>query len=237
MSESEWITISDFTSACPSACTSVRTSLFHFLPISAIVSQNVTNESCLTCVKRKKYVVWVTLGEAKLRILKLTLVFHHLPRLGPKQLCALAHLRCTYKVVLPSKYNSDFEVGEDVLDIATSSSKLLCCKKWKILNIFPDLPWLLIGCQTTMPSPCSGFEINVFIIIIIKKSYKIFFEYVHWSTKIYWILTESLRNSTTVTSLPNTALRRSKQLFTAHQTWLWGSSMNDFICSNGRNSS
>ena len=33
--------------------------------------------------------------EAKLRILKLASVFHHLPSFGPKQLCALAHLGCT----------------------------------------------------------------------------------------------------------------------------------------------
>ena len=37
-------------------------------------------------------------GEAKLHILKLTSVFHHLPRVGPKQLCDLAHLGCTHKV-------------------------------------------------------------------------------------------------------------------------------------------
>ena len=34
-------------------------------------------------------------GEAKLCILELTLVFYHLPSVGPKQLCALAHLGCT----------------------------------------------------------------------------------------------------------------------------------------------
>ena len=33
--------------------------------------------------------------EAKQRILKLASVFHHLPSVGPKQLCALAHLGCT----------------------------------------------------------------------------------------------------------------------------------------------
>ena len=31
-------------------------------------------------------------GKAELRILGLTLVFHHLPSVRPKQLCALAHL-------------------------------------------------------------------------------------------------------------------------------------------------
>ena len=34
-------------------------------------------------------------GEAKLRILELTSVFDHVPSVGPKQLCALAHLGCT----------------------------------------------------------------------------------------------------------------------------------------------
>ena len=36
-------------------------------------------------------------GEAKLRILELSSVFHHLPSAGPKQLCALAHLGCIRK--------------------------------------------------------------------------------------------------------------------------------------------
>ena len=31
------------------------------LPIPAVVSQNVTNKSCLVCVKSKKYASWVTL--------------------------------------------------------------------------------------------------------------------------------------------------------------------------------
>ena len=37
-------------------------------------------------------------GEAEVRILKFKTTlseFHHLPRVGPKQLCALAHLGCT----------------------------------------------------------------------------------------------------------------------------------------------
>ena len=33
--------------------------------------------------------------EAKLHILKLASVFHHLPSVGSKQLCVLAHLGCT----------------------------------------------------------------------------------------------------------------------------------------------
>ena len=36
-------------------------------------------------------------GEAELRILELSSVFHHLPIVSPKQLCALAHLGCTHE--------------------------------------------------------------------------------------------------------------------------------------------
>ena len=37
-------------------------------------------------------------GEAELRILELMSVFHLLPSVGPKQLCALVHLGCTPEV-------------------------------------------------------------------------------------------------------------------------------------------
>ena len=128
--------------------------------IPAVVSQNVTNKSCLVCVKSEKYESWVTFtpqlnrccqGEAEMRILdfkprgessrcQVRLLpprrsrgaytqfqnhmvkvldaksecfrrgeaevrilifkttwseFHNLPRVGPKQLCASAHLGCT----------------------------------------------------------------------------------------------------------------------------------------------
>ena len=42
-------------------------------------------------------------GEAKLHILEFTSSFHHLPSVGPKQLCALAHLGCnreSYKTTM-----------------------------------------------------------------------------------------------------------------------------------------
>ena len=75
--------------------------------IPSVVLQNVTNKSCLVCVKSEKYESLVTLrpqwdccrrGEAEVRILNFKTTwseFHHLPRVGPKQLCALAHLGCT----------------------------------------------------------------------------------------------------------------------------------------------
>ena len=70
----------------------------HFT-IHAVESQNVTNKSLLVSVKSEKYEFLVTLrplwsmtqGEAKLRILKLTTVNNHVPRVGPMH----AHLGCT----------------------------------------------------------------------------------------------------------------------------------------------
>ena len=41
------------------------------------------------------FIVNIRQGKAKPRLLKLILVFHHLPSVGSKQLCALAHLGCT----------------------------------------------------------------------------------------------------------------------------------------------
>ena len=70
----------------------------------ASVSQNVIDKSCLVYVKSEKYIFWVNLRPlqgwdiAKLYILILSSVFQHLPSVGPKQLCALAHLGCTHKV-------------------------------------------------------------------------------------------------------------------------------------------
>ena len=48
------------------------------------------------CKAESNYVQYIVgRGEVELRLLELTSVFHHLPSVGPKQLCALAHLRCT----------------------------------------------------------------------------------------------------------------------------------------------
>ena len=40
-------------------------------------------------------------------MLKLTIVFHHLPIVSPQQLCALGHLECTVKPILPNIYYFD----------------------------------------------------------------------------------------------------------------------------------
>ena len=83
-------------------CLSFRGYVCHTLRFQ-VALQNVTNKCSLVCVKSEKYAFWVTLrllgsmqqGKAELHILELTSVFHHLPSVGPKQLCALAHLGCT----------------------------------------------------------------------------------------------------------------------------------------------
>ena len=41
------------------------------------------------------YIIWQ--GEAKYCIITLTSVFHHILRVGLKQLCAYAHLGCAHK--------------------------------------------------------------------------------------------------------------------------------------------
>ena len=106
-------TISTVTSLCSSIlfCSCVQ----KLTPVSAVGSQNVTNRSFLLSVKSEKYAFWVTLrplgsmsqGEGKIHALqysarqiraayiKLTSVFHHLYSVGPKQLCALAHIGFT----------------------------------------------------------------------------------------------------------------------------------------------
>ena len=75
--------------------------------ITVVASQNVTNKSCLVCVKNEKYALCMNpppqldcccQGKAEVRVLNFKTTwseFHHLPRVGPKQLCALAHLGCT----------------------------------------------------------------------------------------------------------------------------------------------
>ena len=98
-----------------SVCPSVRPSLVPSVhpcvrkeaPFPEVLSQNVNNKSCLVCVMSEKYASWVTLrpqweryrrGKSEVRILNFKTTwseFHHLPRVGPKQLCALAHLGST----------------------------------------------------------------------------------------------------------------------------------------------
>ena len=116
------ITISTFTYVRPYNCgrcpmPASRPVLSHFtipavthFTIPAVRSKNVTNKSCLVCVMSEKYASWIILrpqwhqcrrGEAEVRMLDFKTIwseFHLLLRVGPKQLCALAHLGCTRTV-------------------------------------------------------------------------------------------------------------------------------------------
>ena len=50
-------------------------------------------------------------GKAKLHVLKPTSVFHHIPSVGPKQLCVLAHLGCTREAHSKEVYNTEVDGG------------------------------------------------------------------------------------------------------------------------------
>ena len=114
LNQSKWI----FQPSCLSVCFqfhSVCPCVQQLTPVFAVGSQNITNKSFLVCVKSEKYAYSVTLrplgfmrqGEAKIQrlwfrarrsraVYSITCIsVHHLPRVGPKQLCALAHLGCT----------------------------------------------------------------------------------------------------------------------------------------------
>ena len=77
--------------------------------IPAVVSQNVTNKSCLICVKSEKYAFWVTLrpqwdcchrGEAELRILNFKTTWSEFQM--PSQTApAEAKPRCVYSILKP----------------------------------------------------------------------------------------------------------------------------------------
>ena len=77
--------------------------------IPASVSQNVTNKSCLVCVKSEKYASWVTLrpqldccrrGKAEVRILNFKTTWSEFQR--PCQTAAAeAKPRCIYSILKP----------------------------------------------------------------------------------------------------------------------------------------
>ena len=103
------MTISDFMSVCPSVCpyvgTYIRMSHFHFFQFPAVVSQNVTNKSCLACVKSENYASWVTLdpsgtaaAEAKSRCVYLILKPHVQSSRPSHTALAEAKPRCVYSI-------------------------------------------------------------------------------------------------------------------------------------------
>ena len=62
----------------------------------SILKQDLLNDRNAARQSLAKYNIFIIKqGEAQLHILELTSVFHHLTCVGPKQLCAVAHLGCT----------------------------------------------------------------------------------------------------------------------------------------------
>ena len=99
---------------CLSLCPSVHTSHFHFFQFPAVVSQNVTNKSCLACVKNEKYAPWVIIrpqwdcccrGEAKVRIIDFKTTWSEFQM--PSQTApAEAKPRCVYSILKPHGQSS-----------------------------------------------------------------------------------------------------------------------------------
>ena len=97
-------------SVCLSVCLFVHLSVLvcvrKLVPYPAVLSQNATTKTCLKVKNINLSPLGSVLqGEAKVRILNLTSVFHHLLSTGSKQLCASAHLGCSREAVplYPSK--------------------------------------------------------------------------------------------------------------------------------------
>ena len=104
-------------SVCPSVVPSVRLSGSvhpNLTSIPASVSQNVTNKSCLACVKSEKYASWVTLrpqwdrccrGKAEVRIIDIKTtwsVFQMPSQTAPAE----AKPRCVYSILKPHGQSS-----------------------------------------------------------------------------------------------------------------------------------
>ena len=94
---------------CLSFRTSVRTSHFHFFRFPAVVSQNVTNKSCLACVKNEKYASWVIIrpqwdcccrGEAEVRIIDFKTTWSEF-QMPSQTALAEAKPRCVYSILKP----------------------------------------------------------------------------------------------------------------------------------------
>ena len=90
------------------------TSHFHFFRFPAVVSQNVTNKSCLACVENEKYASWVIIrpqwdcccrGEAEVRIIDFKTTWSEFQM--PSQTApAEAKPRCVYSILKPHGQSS-----------------------------------------------------------------------------------------------------------------------------------
>ena len=106
-------------SVCPSVRTYVHPYVtFHFFQFPAVVSQNVTNKSCLACVKNEKYAPWVIIrpqwdcccrGEAEVRIIDFKTTWSEFQM--PSQTApAEAKPRCVYSILKPHGQSSRCQV-------------------------------------------------------------------------------------------------------------------------------
>ena len=94
-------------------CLSILSFIF-FGCVSAVVSQNITNKSCLACVKSKKYASWVTIrpqwdcccqGKAEVRIIDFKTTWSEFQM--PSQTApAEAKPRCVYSILKPHGQSS-----------------------------------------------------------------------------------------------------------------------------------
>ena len=95
-------------------CLSFRTSHFHFFRFPAVVSKNVTNKSCLACVKNEKYASWVIIrpqwdcrcgGEAEVRIINFKTSWSEFQM--PSQTAPTeGKPRCVYSILKPHGQSS-----------------------------------------------------------------------------------------------------------------------------------
>ena len=91
---------------------------FHFFRFPAVVSQNVTNKSCLACVENEKYASWVIIrpqwdcccrGEAEVRIINFKTTWSEF-QIPSQTAPAEAKPRCVYSILKPHDQSSRCQV-------------------------------------------------------------------------------------------------------------------------------
>ena len=108
-------------------------------------------------VRRSRAIYITLLNDAKLNHLCKNAIFHHIPNVGPKQLCALMYLRNTNKAgnslyLLNQVYHNHFSEDSEtykkpgtikVIPVLPSFSKLLKCQRhdWKLNSFCTN--WIL----------------------------------------------------------------------------------------------
>ena len=129
-------------------------SVWKLAPIPAVVSQNVTDKSCLVCFKNElcicilghlesqgeakpSYVHYVIRQEeAYLHISKLTSIFHQHPFAGPKQLFVLGYLGCTRKASISYFSLYKCTCNKIHLSLNTFAESYYLVPKWTLFKNF-----------------------------------------------------------------------------------------------------